>query len=136
MVFTSSYHAMTSSRPYLLRALHEWITDNGMTPHLLVNAELPDVVVPEQYVDKGKIVLNVSHSAVHALEMGNETISFSARFAGSPTSVSFPVHAVMAIYARENGQGMMFPEEQVEADDTSNSEGEAKPSKPHLTLIK
>ena len=120
----------------MLRALHEWITDNGMTPHLLVNADLPDVFVPEQYIDKGKVVLNVSPAAVHALELGNESISFSARFAGSPTAVSFPVSAVMAIYARENGQGMMFPEEQAEADDESSSESESKSTKPHLTLIK
>ncbi|KPK56058.1 MAG: hypothetical protein AMS22_02535 [Thiotrichales bacterium SG8_50] len=127
---------MTSSRPYLLRALHEWITDNGMTPHLLVNAELPDVVVPQQYVDKGKIVLNVSTSAVHALELGNDLVSFSARFAGSPMSVSFPIGAVMAIYARENGQGMMFPEEESQAAGDADASGESKPSKPHLTLIK
>lgn len=102
---------MISSRPYLLRALLEWISDNGLTAHLLVDATRPDAVVPSQFVQDGKITLNIGPAAVQGLEMGNEWISFSARFAGKPMQVSVPVSAVLAIYARENGQGMMFGNE-------------------------
>lgn len=102
---------MTSSRPYLLRALLDWIVDNGMTPHLLVDAGLPEVVVPRQFVQDQKITLNIGPAAVQRLEMGDRTISFSARFAGTPMQVQVPVGAVLAIFARENGQGMMFGNE-------------------------
>lgn len=102
---------MTPSRPYLLRAVYDWVVDNGFTPQVLVNAEADGVAVPGQYVKDGRIVLNVSASAVRNLVMGNETLSFSARFAGSPFQVSVPVSAVLAIVARENGAGMSFPEE-------------------------
>ena len=102
---------MTSSRPYLLRALLDWISDNGQTAHLLVDATRPGTVVPTQFVQDGKITLNIGPAAVQGLEMGNEWISFSARFAGHPMQVSVPVAAVLAIYARENGQGMMFGNE-------------------------
>ena len=102
---------MTSSRPYLLRALYAWICDNGMTPHVLVNAELPGVEVPRAYVKEGKIVLNISPQAVQHLDLGQEEVSFDARFSGTAMRVSFPVQAVLAIYARENGKGMMFEDE-------------------------
>ena len=102
---------MTSSRPYLLRALLDWISDNGLTAHLLVDATRPEVVVPTQFVQDGKITLNIGPAAVQGLEMGNEAISFSARFAGRPMQVYVPVGAVLAIFARENGQGMMFGNE-------------------------
>ncbi len=102
---------MTSSRPYLLRALLDWISDNALTAHLLVDATRPDVSVPAQFIQDGKITLNIGPSAVQGLEMGNEAISFSARFAGKPMQVYVPVGAVLAIFARENGQGMMFGNE-------------------------
>ena len=102
---------MTSHRPYLLRALYEWISDNGMTPHLLVDAHGPAVQVPRSAVKDGRIVLNVAERAVQRLEMGNDVIQFSARFGGVSQSVSVPVGAVLAIYARETGQGMALPEE-------------------------
>jgi stringent starvation protein B len=102
---------MNSSRPYLLRALLDWISDNGLTAHLLVDATLPGVEVPAQFIQDGKITLNIGPSAVQGLEMGNEAVSFSARFAGRPMQVYVPVGAVLAIYARENGQGMMFGNE-------------------------
>lgn len=102
---------MTSSRPYLIRALYEWITDNGMTPHILVNANLPDVQVPQQHIHEGRIVLNINPSAVQALRLGNDAVEFSARFGGISYSIYIPTAAVMAIYARENGQGMAFGEE-------------------------
>lgn len=102
---------MTSSRPYLLRALWEWVTDNGFTPHLLVDATIEGVIVPEAFVEQGKITLNVGPSAVQALNIGDEAVAFSARFAGNPMDVFVPMQAVLAVYARENGQGMMFGSE-------------------------
>ena len=101
---------MTPSRPYLIRAMYDWITDNGMTPYLLVNAEMEGVDVPQEYVENGKIVLNIAAGAVGALSLGKDYIELGVRFAGVPTEVMIPVPAVMAIYARENGQGMMFNE--------------------------
>lgn len=103
---------MTSTRPYLIRALCEWIEDNSLTPHLLVNAESPGVEVPKQHVQDGRIVLNINAAAVRNLQLGNEWIEFSARFGGIARTVRIPVSAVLAIYARENGQGMAFGEEQ------------------------
>ena len=112
---------MTSHRPYLLRALYEWIADNGMTPHLLVDATRPAVQVPRSAVKDGKIVLNVAERAVQQLEMANDVIRFSARFGGVSQSVSVPVSAVLAIYARETGQGMALPEEAVSADEVDDA---------------
>jgi len=107
---------MTSTRPYLIRAIYDWIMDNKMTPHLLVDAEQKGVTVPRQYVKDGKIVLNILSTAVRQLDLGNEWISFSARFGGSLFTVFVPVNAVLAIYALESGQGMAFqadePDEQ------------------------
>ena len=99
---------MNSSRPYLVRALYEWIVDNDCTPHLLVNAEFPGVRVPNGFVSDGQIVLNVSPSAVRNLQMDNEAVSFEGRFGGVPHSLYIPAGAMLAIYARENGQGMVF----------------------------
>ena len=101
---------MTSSRPYFIRALYDWLVDNGLTPHLLVNAEVDGVTVPSQFVENGQVVLNISPTAVQGLNLGNDRISFSARFGGVPMNVSVPPHAVLGIYARENGRGMLFPE--------------------------
>jgi stringent starvation protein B len=98
----------TSTRPYLIRALHEWCTDNGFTPYIAVFVE-GDVKVPTEYVKNGEIVLNVGFEATTALELGNELIEFKARFGGSSRDISVPVDHVTAIYARENGQGMAFP---------------------------
>jgi stringent starvation protein B len=98
-------------RPYLLRAMHEWISDSGCTPHLVVDAGAAGVEVPRQYVNDGKIVLNVSWSATDGLQLGNEQLSFAGRFGGTPQQVRVPVDAVLAIYARETGQGMIFAEE-------------------------
>lgn len=102
---------MSPSRPYLIRALYEWIMDNHATPHLLVNSELDGVIVPREHVKDGRIVLNVDADAVQGLEIGNESVCFNARFSGSARRIEFPVSAVLAIYARENGRGMMFSEE-------------------------
>ena len=102
---------MTSRRPYLLRAMHEWMTDNGQTPHLVVDAAMDGVAVPKQYVRDGKIVLNASYSATAGLSIKNDWVAFSARFGGVPFEVMIPVHAVQGIYARETGQGMIFSDE-------------------------
>ncbi|MDT8427703.1 MAG: ClpXP protease specificity-enhancing factor [Pseudomonadales bacterium] len=102
---------MTSSRPYLLRALYEWILENRYTPYILVNAYGDEVMVPQEYVKDGQIILNIAPSAVHDLLMSNDAIEFNGRFAGIPTPVYVPVAAIMGIYARENGQGMVFESE-------------------------
>ncbi len=98
----------TSTRPYLIRALHEWCTDNGLTPHLAVRVD-DSVQVPREYVNDGEIVLNVGLDATSALQLGNDFIEFKARFGGKPRDIMVPVGRVIAIYARENGQGMAFP---------------------------
>ena len=103
--------AMTSHRPYLLRALNDWIADNGMTPHLLVDATRPGVQVPAQAVSDGKVVLNIAERAVARLLIDNDTVSFTARFGGVSHPVVVPISAVLAIYARETGQGMALPED-------------------------
>ncbi len=99
---------MNSSRPYLVRALYEWIVDNNCTPHILVNADYAGVKVPAGFAKDGQIVLNISPSAVRYLQMENAAVSFEGRFGGVPQSLYIPIQALMAIYARENGQGMVF----------------------------
>ena len=99
---------MTSSRPYLVRAMYQWISDNGMTPHLLVDVAIDGVQVPEEHVQNGKIILNIAPMAVTALVLGDDEVSFSARFSGKSRELYVPIDAVLAVYAKENGQGMMF----------------------------
>jgi len=105
---------MKARRPYLLRAIHEWISDSLCTPHLVVDANATGVEVPRQYVKDGKIVLNVSWSATANLRLGNDEVSFSGRFGGASMSVRAPISAVLAIYARETGQGMIFADDDAE----------------------
>ena len=133
---------MSSNRPYLLRAMREWILDNDMTPHLLVNTEIEGAVVPSEYIDEDKIILNVSPGAIEQADFGNEWIFFSARFAGKRFDIQLPIHSVVAIYAKENGQGMVFHED---ADGAEGSDGKSpdpgpgkpgKAGKPNLKLIK
>lgn len=113
---------MTSSRPYIIRALYEWIVDNDCTPYLLVDATRQGVEVPSQYVKDGQIVLNISPGAVIELNIANEWISFNGRFGGTATDILVPVRAILGIYARENGQGMVF-----EAEDATPPEGPDEP---------
>ncbi|CDF85859.1 hypothetical protein PKB_4535 [Pseudomonas knackmussii B13] len=135
---------MNSSRPYLVRALYEWIVDNGCTPHILVNAEYPGVRVPPGYASDGQIVLNVSPTAVRHLQMDNEAVSFEGRFGGVAQSLYIPSQAVMAIYARENGQGMVFdlePPVPTDDEDLQDDEGPSdeppRPSgRPSLKVVK
>ena len=103
---------MNSSRPYLVRAIHEWILDNNMTPHLLVDIEGEGVDIPAQQGQNGKIVLNISPAAVEGLNLGNDAIMFRARFSGISTDVFVPVDSVLAIYAKENGRGMVFSDQE------------------------
>ena len=103
---------MTSSRPYLVRAMYQWIVDNDTTPHLLVDANVASCMVPLEHVKDGKIVLNVAPMAISGLTLGDEAVTFSARFSGKSHNIYVPVNAVLAIYARENGQGMMFSEDE------------------------
>ena len=135
--------AMTSNRPYLIRAMYEWIGDNGMTPYLLVDAGMPGVRVPPSAIRDGKVVLNVAPRAVSHLDMGNEFIHFLARFGGVSQSIEFPVGAVQAIYAQETGQGMMMPAEATDPQATSPEADTAQETSPeppkrgaHLRVIK
>lgn len=134
---------MTSNKPYLIRALYDWIVDNHLTPHLLVDASGDDLSVPEDYVEDNRIVLNISPSAVRDLDLSNDYINFKARFSGQGMNVYFPSSSVLAIYAKENGRGMIFPEEdeaEADTDTGNNSEPEEKKDdkkkKPHLKVIK
>jgi len=126
---------MTSSRPYLIRAMYEWIVDNEMTPHILVDAEVEGVIVPHEYVENGKIVLNVGPIAVQGLTLGNGEVTFSARFSGKPVRMQIPVSSVLAVYARENGKGMMFGEDGDEPPPESGPDSET-PARPHLKVVK
>ena len=146
---------MSSSRPYLIRAMHEWIVDNGLTPYLLVDAQQDSVEVPTEFIEDGKIVLNVSPTAVEHLELGNDWISFQARFGGRPVDISIPAAAVQAIYGRETGEGMVFDDDSsvgavavtgddadsigIEPDNTPVDDDDVRPKKSdrsHLRVIK
>ncbi|MCW8347981.1 ClpXP protease specificity-enhancing factor [Vibrio sp. ZSDZ65] len=102
---------MTPRRPYMLRAFYDWLAENDLTPHIVVDAMLPGVRVPLEFVQDGQIILNIASRAVGQLELGNEAITFHARFGGKPHSVIVPLYSVQAIYARENGAGTMFEPE-------------------------
>ncbi|PYC22080.1 ClpXP protease specificity-enhancing factor [Pseudomonas mosselii] len=139
---------MNSSRPYLVRALYEWIVDNDCTPHMLVNAEYPAVQVPQGFASDGQIVLNISPSAVRSLHMDNEAVSFEGRFGGVAHSLFVPIGAILGIYARENGQGMVFElepplededdleDDAVEPDDQGPPEPPRPSGRPSLKVVK
>ena len=129
---------MSSNRPYLLRALYEWISDNQMTAHILVDAAVDGVNVPEQAVQKGKVILNIDRAAVQDLDMANGWLSFNARFSGRRDEVLVPLEAVLAIYAKENGQGMMFASDDgnIPPTDPEPGPGDGDIRKRHLTLVK
>ena len=144
---------MNSNQPYLFRAIYDWIIDNGATPYILVNADSPDVHVPAQSVKDGQIVLNIAPRAVSAYQADNEAVSFTARFSGVPEKIYVPMTDILAIYAAENAQGMVFSQESIEdqplEDNTSaadlsdiNTEPQPEPEppkpggKPFLKVIK
>jgi stringent starvation protein B len=121
---------MTSSRSYLLRAIYDWLNDNQLTPYLLVDAEFENVVVPTEYIQDGKIILNIGYSAVEMLDIQLDCITFSARFSGKPMEIYVPMQAALALYAMENGKGMVFPDEPIEDETAHETE-----DKPTLTSI-
>ncbi len=131
-----------SRRPYLIRAIYDWTVDNGFTPHVLVAADAKGVVVPREYVQDGKITLNIAPMAVQGLNLEGSPIWFSARFSGRPFDVQFPPGAVLAIFARENGEGLVFGEvEEADAEDAGDQQPPEPPSDPapkrsHLRVVK
>lgn len=125
---------MTSSRPYLIRAVYDWITDNSLTPYILVNAENDNAIVPQEHINNGKIVLNVSPNAVRNLDLGNELLQFDASFQGRSMAVAAPIDAVLAIYAKENGRGMVFSDDG--ENPTTPPEPQNKSKKPSLRVVK
>jgi len=126
---------MTPSRPYLIRALSEWINDNDQTPYMLVNTEIPGVHVPQQHIQDGKIILNIAPRAVQQLDLGNDEITFSARFSGVSMQVRVPIIAVLSIYAMESGEGMVFTAADG-GDEPPDSTPPDKPDKPKLRVVK
>ena len=128
---------MTSSRPYIMRALYEWIVDNDCTPYVLVDASMEDVMVPRQFVKDDQIVLNISPGAVMDLNISNGAVAFNGRFGGVATDVYVPIAAVVGIYARENGQGMVFePEEITEPPDDTPPDPDKPEGRPSLKIVK
>ncbi len=125
---------MTSLKPYLIRSIYEWIVDNQLTPHLLVDAENTDAILPQDFIEEGKIVLNIRPEAIQGLTLGNEEIQFNARFSGNPMHIVTPTTAVLAIYAKENGKGMIFDPD--EYNDAPPPPPEKKHTKPKLRVIK
>jgi stringent starvation protein B len=122
---------MTPSRPYLLRALNQWIIDNSMTPHIVINANYNGVVVPREHVENGQIILCIAPQAVHGLEMANSYMSFAAKFSGVSREIYLPIMSITAIYAEENRKGMVFADEIYETSETEDTSSEHKqpPSK-------
>ncbi len=135
--------ARISKRPYLLRALYDWINDSGLTPYVVVAANSERVLVPQDFVNEGRIVLNVSPEAVRNLTIGNDVLTFDGRFSGTPYAVSVPVGNVLTIYAKETSEGMMFDleeEQEVKDETTDSSRGDSKdkpaPRGDHLKVVK
>jgi stringent starvation protein B len=127
-----------SKRPYLIRAMHEWMSDNGHTPHIVIDTSIDGVTVPVEHIKDGKIILNISHSAAHNLKLSNVAVSFRARFSGIPFDVWAPVASVLGIYAKETGQGMIFSHgaDQPEPPDGSEDQEKPRSSRSHLTVVK
>ncbi len=121
---------MSSHRPYLLRALVEWINDNGMTPHLMVDAGVPGVQVPASAVKDERVVLNIAERAVMRLHIDNDAVSFTARFSGVSFPVNVPIAAVLAVYARETGQGMALPDDIPGAESATPDDDDTPPTTP------
>lgn len=142
--------AMTSNRPYLIRAIYDWLVDNDCTPHVVVDAGVEGVSVPQNYVSNGQIVLNLAPRAVTAFHMDLDAISFNTRFGGMPTDIFIPTEAVLGIYARENGQGMLFSDEEgpepppkgsgtkgeQKKDSRGEKDGKSGSSRPSLKVVK
>lgn len=125
---------MTSLKPYLIRSVYEWIVDNDLTPHLLVNANNNVGTLPVSYIEDGKIILNMRPQAIQGLTLGNEFIEFNAKFSGKPMQIAASVNAVMAIYAKENGKGLVFDQDNNDGGETSPEQ--PPPNKPTLRVVK
>lgn len=130
---------LAGSRPYFVRAIYDWIVDQGLTPYLMVDADWPDVFVPRAYIEDGRIVLNIKPSAVRDLLLENDAVSFSARFAGQTELIRAPIGSVLGIYARENGQGLFFdvadyPRDPAPAGDGGEAPAVSAAGKPRPTL--
>ena len=124
---------MTPLKPYLIRSIYDWIIDNKLTPHLLVDATHPHAILPEGYIEDDRIVLNIRPAAIQDLSLGNTAIEFNALFNGQATQILAPVTAVMAIYAKENGKGMVFDQDE---EDPPSPQEDSPPSRPHLRVVK
>lgn len=128
---------MTPLKPYLIRAVYDWIVDNQFTPYLLVNATVPGTVVPSHFVEDGRIVLNLRPEAIQGLDMSSEGICFNARFGGQPMRVDIPTLAVLALYAQENGRGMVFDDEEEENNNPPPEPPRQEPKgRPALRVVK
>lgn len=123
---------MTSQKPYLIRAMYEWIVDNNLTPHILVDVSVEGVQVPHDFVEDEKIILNIDPGAVRNYHVDNDWISFSARFSGKPMELFIPIHAIKSIYSKENNQGMLFPEDEAPKPEPP----EIKSKRPTLSIVK
>lgn len=130
--------SMTSSRPYLIRSIYDWIVDNALTPYILVNAEYPGVEIPQEFVSGGRVILNISPDSCRGLHLDNDRIVFTTRFSGRTVQLAMVPGAVMAIYAKENGRGMEFGEEDGDLPSPTDT-GASQSStgrKPALRLVK
>ena len=126
---------MTPNRPYMIRAINEWLLDNQKTPYILVDADAEGVDVPDQYIDNGKIILNIGPQSVEGLRIENEELTFLARFNGVSQLISIPISSVMAVYAKENGRGMMFKEDEDGSSDPDDNDTKP-PTRPTLKVVK
>lgn len=145
MTNNNSEQAMTPSKPYLIRAIYEWIVENEKTPYLLVDATYPEIMVPEEHIHDGRIILNISPMAIEGLILEDDCVCFNARFSGEVFEVYVPIHAALALYAAENGKGMVFPDESEDDTPPSDAKPSAKQNKnskskvetaPYLKIVK
>ena len=130
---------MISSKPYLFRAIYQWLLDSELTPYVMVDAQVPNVEVPEDYIEDGQIILDMTPSAIIDLEMGNEHVEFKARFSGVTRHIILPMSAILALYAYENGRGMVFTDEEEDDNlppDGDDDDGQPTGGKPHLRVVK
>jgi len=127
---------MTSQKPYLIRAIYEWLLDNQLTPYLLVSTLIEGVKVPEEYINEDKIVLNIAPDAVQHFQADNDWISFSARFSGRPMELFIPIDAIQGIYGKENNEGMFFTDEDTPPSPTSPKKVPAVKERPSLKIVK
>ena len=127
---------VTSKRPYLIRAMHEWMTDNALTPYVVVSADAEGLLVPEEHAADGKIVLNVSYAATRNFTLADDRMSFEARFGGAAQRVDVPLSAVIGIYAKESGQGMIFSDDEATPSESAEPSERVRSGRPTLKVVK